>query len=198
MATNPYLAQLQALLPPGAAWPRDREATLTKLLEAVADELAKVNGRADRLVAEADPRSTLELLVDWERVAGLPDSCTGGAATLQERRDELVARLTAVGGQSPGYYIGVAATVGYAIAIEEFKPFVAGIGQCSVDTLNGGHAVRFHWRVAVPDPRLTYFRTGESQAGDKLLAVDRAEDLECLLSRLKPAHGNLVFNYTGV
>ena len=38
--SDAYLAQLQALLPPGRAWPREPDAVLTKLLHAFADALA--------------------------------------------------------------------------------------------------------------------------------------------------------------
>ena len=39
--SDDYLRVLQALLPPGAAWPRDPDATLTKVLAAWADDLAQ-------------------------------------------------------------------------------------------------------------------------------------------------------------
>jgi uncharacterized protein YmfQ (DUF2313 family) len=70
-----YLRQLQALLPPGPAWPKNDDATLTRLFGALASELARVDGRAWQLLEEADPRTTAELFLDWERVAGLPDAC---------------------------------------------------------------------------------------------------------------------------
>jgi uncharacterized protein YmfQ (DUF2313 family) len=70
-----YLQQLQALLPRGLAWPRAVDAHLTKLLSAFSLEFARVDQRVDDLLDEADPRSTLELLPEWERMAGLPDPC---------------------------------------------------------------------------------------------------------------------------
>ena len=41
------------------------------------------------LIDESDPRSTLEMLNDWERAFGLPDSCTDAADTLAERQNAL-------------------------------------------------------------------------------------------------------------
>lgn len=43
----------------------------------------------------------------------------------------------------------------------------------------------------------TRFRTGASQASDRLGKIARAEDLECLLARLKPAQSNLHLIYEG-
>lgn len=197
LTASDYLGQLQALLPHGPAWTADNEAAVTKQLGAIAAEFARVDARARRLVDEADPRSTFELLPDWERVCGLPDSCSAElAATLQERRAEVVSRLTAQGGASLAYFIGLAAAMGYAIEIDEFRPFVAGWSRCGA-RLNGDHAVRYQWRVRVSGPRYTPFRTGASQAGDRLGKIVQAEDLECKLKRLKPAHTNLIFAYEG-
>lgn len=192
-----YLAQLQALLPTGAAWSREPDAALTALLKALADEFARADLRTDQLIVEADPRSALELISDWERVTGLPDSCSGTlATTLQERRDAVVSRLTAIGGASRAYFIAVADRLGYAVEIDEFRPFIAGINRCG-DLLGGGHAVRHTWRVRVTGPRYTAFRAGVSQCGDLLGEIDRADDLECMLQRLKPAHTRLIVSYSG-
>ena len=192
-----YLSQLQALLPQGPAWPRDAGATLTKLLNAWADELARVDGRAAQLLEEADPRTTLELLPDWERVAGLPDPCGASiASTLAERRAALVDRITAKGGASKPYFQGIAERLGYQVEIARFRPFICGLSRCG-DPLNGAPSVRHYWRVRVVGPRVTLFRTGASQVGDRLGKITRATDLECLLTRLAPAHTTVIVAYEG-
>lgn len=192
-----YRSQLQALLPPGDAWPRAADATLTKLLDAIAEELARTNSRALQAVDESDARMALELLADWERVCGLPDSCSAIlATTLQERRSTVVAKLTALGGASRAYFIALAAGMGYTVEIDEFRPFITGLSRCG-DILGGGHSVRYQWRVRVPSARYTPFRAGGSQCGDLLGKITRAEDLECKLKRLKPAHTHLIFSYEG-
>lgn len=191
-----YRAQLQALLPPGSAWPRHGSATVTRLLDAFAAEFARLDSRGMTAIDEADGRLTLELLADWERVCGLPDTCTGLATTLQERRAAVVEKLTAQGGASPAYFTALAAAMGYTVEIDEFRPFLTGLNRCG-DRLGGGHAVRYQWRVRVTGPRYTPFRTGASQCGDLLGKIARAEDLECKLRRLKPAHTNLTVSYEG-
>lgn len=188
---------LQALLPSGLPWPRSSSAALTKLLAALGAEMDRVDARGMDLIGEIDPRSTLELLADWERVCGLPDACSAEmATTLQERRAGLVEKLTSVGGSSKAYFIALADAMGYAIEIDEFRPFVAGVGRCG-DALGGGHAVRHQWRVRVTGARYTAFRAGASQCGDLLGKIVRAEDLECKFKRLKPAHTHLIVSYEG-
>ena len=193
-----YLEKLQGLLPLGDAWPRDPEAVLTKLLRAWAEAFRSADERGDDLLQEADPRSALELLTDWERAAGLPNPCLTIADTLQERRIVLVSRLTEIGGQSREFFAGLAASIGYdGISIEEFRPFICALGRCG-DSLGGTPGVRFYWRVAVPGPRTTLFLSGASRCGDRLAEFDRASDLECLLERLKPAQTRLIFAYEGI
>lgn len=187
------------MLPPGRLWNALRQSgsLADELLAAQAEEFARVDGRAEDLLDEADPRATLELLPEWEAWAGLPDICTGGMSTLQERREALVQKLTSGGGQSRAYFVSLAATLGYTITIDEFRPFICGKSRCG-DQLNGGAEARFYWRVTVPNAKLIRFTCGVSRCGDSLGKIDRAAPLECVLQRLKPAHTEIIFNYSGV
>jgi uncharacterized protein YmfQ (DUF2313 family) len=60
---------------------------------------------------------------------------------------------------------------------------------------------RFYWQVHVGNVRLTWFRTGGGggQTGiDPHLKIATALDLECLLNRWKPAHTQIIFDYSGL
>ena len=193
--TSVYLTQIQALLPVGGAWPRDAGATLTSLLTAVADEMARIHNRSADLVEESDPRGAVELIQDWETETGLPDACMAEVATvLQERRAAVHAKLTGRGGQSPAFYIGVAAALGFDITITEFRPFRAGMNAAgdAVRGFNWWHA----WRVNAPETTIVSFRAGSSAAGEPLRTWGN-ELLECAISRLKPAHTIVIFAYGG-
>lgn len=188
-----YLAQLQALLPQGFAWPRQADAALTQLLLAWAGELARVDGRAADLVEEADPRTTAELLADWERVAGLPDPCVAALGinqTTAQRRAALVAKLTTIGGQSAAYYIALAARLGYTITITEYKTFTV---RSKVNDPLNDLPWRFVFTVNAPLNTVRRF-TVRSAVNDPLAAWGN-ELLECVISRLKPAHTHVLFAY---
>lgn len=194
LTATDYLRQLQALLPPGPAWPKDDAATLTHLLSALAAELARVDGQALTLVEEADPRTVAELFADWERVAGLPDACAqafGGDQTLAQRRAALVGRLTTLGGQSPAYYIGVAAALGYAITITEFRAHTV---NDDVDSSLYSEAWSFAWQVNAALNNITEL-TVDGTVDDPLAAWGNSL-LECVINRLKPAHTTVLFSYT--
>lgn len=190
-----YLRQMQALLPPGPAWPKDDDALLTRMLGALAAELARVDGRVRQLVDEDDPRMAAELLLDWERVAGLPDTCvalSGQTQSIAQRRAALVARLTMLGGQSKAYFIALAASLGYTITITEFRPFRAGQSRSGDPVATNW---QFAWQVNAPLNTVTPFRAGNAVAGDPINSWGN-KLLECVISRFKPAHTTVIFVYS--
>ncbi len=202
MTAEDYLADLQALAPPGMAIPRHPDAMLTKLFLAMADMLAIADAAANSLYDEADPRTTYQLLPDWERVAGLPDPILVEAAAadgispgMDERHAWLVSRLTAVGGQSAAYFIALAASLGVAITIDEFVPFGCGLGMVGRDQIGSDDTIFVQWQVNMPSPPVYYFHVGASQVGDPL-GYSRPGVVEQLFRRYRPAHSTLVFNYT--
>ncbi|MEJ1402586.1 MAG: putative phage tail protein [Candidatus Sedimenticola sp. (ex Thyasira tokunagai)] len=192
MTAEHYLTQLQALLPQGIAWTREPDANLTRLLTALAEELARVDGRVDDLFKEMDPRTAYELLSDWEQLAGLPDSCTTTADTTAERRAVLHAKLTNIGGQSRQFFIDLATSLGYVITISEFQPFQAGsLAGEQITNDDWIHA----WQINAPETTITQLTAGGA-AGDPLRDWGN-EILECAITRLAPAHTTPLFAYGG-
>lgn len=172
-----YVSQLKALLPPGAAWPRDIGTNLHRFLEGLAAEPARIHDRVEDFLAEADPTRAVEMLPEWEAAWGLPDACTGQLATLGERRAALLSRLAAIGDQRPKYFIALAARVGYTVTITE--------------NVNGDPTV---WRVNAPAVSVRWFRAGQNRAGDRIRTWGN-ELLECTILAANPAHLTVLFGY---
>jgi len=217
--THAFLAKL----PLGEIWPRTRGSTLYKVargLMGVVERWAVRTGRY--LISEAFPPTSFDLLPDWERVLGLPEPCLTAAQTLAERRAAVREKLQRrPGGQSRPYFIDIARRLGYhveepsphalpaelphvvgrqnRVTIREFRPFMFGVSSLGNPTWRfAPPRMRYVWIVTVPGERLTWFRFGQSRLGqDPHLTIRRAEDLECILHKLKPAHTNLIFSYTG-
>ncbi|MGN7832671.1 YmfQ family protein [Pseudoxanthomonas sp. 22568] len=195
MTGRDYLRQLQALLPLGKAWTRAPGALLSRVLEGLAQEFARIEARAESVMDEADPRTTLELLPDWERTAGLPDNCSGELRpTLLGRRQDLVSKLNAVGGQTPAYFIEIAKALGYAIEIQEYHPFRVGHSAVN-EPINDGRWAHV-WAVIAPNVTQTFWTVGQSSVAEPLSRWGN-QSLECRLNELKPAHSVLIFIYTG-
>lgn len=194
-ATNQdYEGAFQELLPPGAAWPRDPETTFAALARALAPTPRRAHNRAADLEEEADPRSAVELLGDWERVCGLPDPCSFFlAGTLAERRAAVVGRLAGHGGQSRRFYIELAASLGFPVTITEFRPFLAGAGAAGDPACD--ESWRHAWQVNAPETTIREFTAG-SGAGEPLRTWGNFI-LECRITRAKPAHTLVQFTYGG-
>jgi uncharacterized protein YmfQ (DUF2313 family) len=208
-----YGSALLAMKPTGPAWPRDLDKALARFCQATGGIWGgRVEPRsADLLFVESDPRKTVELLPEWETAFGLPDPCAPEPGTVGERQAALVTQMTMIGGQSRNFFIGVGARIGYTITeIREWSPFMVGVSQVG-DTRKTGTAgeqfrweigapeMRFYWSIRVGATKLTWFRCGAGECGvDHHLEFATADDLECLFQRYKPAHTEVLFDYTGL
>lgn len=192
LSADDYREQLIALLPSGAAWVAEPITTLYKLLYGLAEEPARVDSRANDLINEVDPRTTTELLADWERVLGLPEICAPDDHTTEERRAGVVTKLNAIGGQTPQYFIDLAETFGFTVTITEFRPFTAG---SDVGTPLYGDAWAYYFQVNAPLNTISEFKVGQSTAGDPLRSWGN-ECLEYLFEKYKPAHTGVIFAYS--
>lgn len=188
-----YLAALQALLPRGRVWPRDPSTVQASVLTGLTPTYERQNARANQLLVDAFPVSTIELLPEWEESLGLPDPCARASPTIAARRAQVVARLEAQGGQSAAYFIALALSLGYVITITEFSPARVGIARAG-QPLNGvdwAHA----WQVNAALHTVVRAQVGVSQAGEPLAYWNNAV-LECELRAVMPAHTVVIFSYT--
>lgn len=191
MDVNAYARQLKQLLPTGAAWTVDSDSVLSKFILGLAEELARVDARAGTLMDETDPRTCFETFLQWEAAFGLPDSCVGAGQTDAQRRAALIARVTGLGGQTAAYYVAVAAALGYTVTITEFSPFDV---EDTVDDPLIGDEWAYAWQVNGPLNTVVEFTTDDG--ADEPLAQWSNVPLECVLTRLKPAHTYILFSYS--
>jgi uncharacterized protein YmfQ (DUF2313 family) len=202
-----YARVLRQLLPTGPAWIIEPDDVRAKALLAMAEELARLDARGDQLIEEMDPRTTLELLGEWERAVGLPDDVvTEIPATITERRIAVLQKLTASGGQSRQYFIDLAATSGFNVTITEYFKDVAaarcGTMRCGLFRVYSTDAA-FVWQVNVDlsSPGLAgglqpsvWFRCGIWRCGERLRSWN-GPILEDIIRRYAPAHTTVLFVY---
>ncbi len=166
MSPAHYLQQLQALLPLGRAWPRDPDAVLTRRLQALADELARVDARAAAALDEVIPDHAAERLPEWEVLTGVSG------------REAVLAQLSAQGGSTETYFIELTDVLGLAITIDDdltgYQPNFTCVSPCNA-ALQGFNK-RFWWQVTVA-------------------AAGPQPALEALFIKLKPAHTRVTFFY---
>lgn len=192
-----YRKALTKLFPRGKAWEslESPDTNLYKLLESYSTEICRIDDRAKALIEEVDPRTTVELLTDWERLLGLPDECDNVVdPTQQERRNRVLQVLTTRGGQNEQFYKDMASNFGIdaeLISAEDQPPFTA--GSRAGDRLTNG-LWRYAFTVVSPADFLIKFRAGQGSAGDPLVKVGN-DTLQCLIEKHKPAHTIALFSF---
>ncbi|CAB3779425.1 hypothetical protein LMG28688_00838 [Paraburkholderia caffeinitolerans] len=192
-SANDFALALQALMPIGKVWPRDADALQSQVFNGLAAVYERSSERAQNLISDAFPASTVELLPEWESTLGLPDPCAGTSPTIQQRRNQVVARFANSGGQSAAYYINFSLNLGYTVTVRQYAPFRCGQSRCG-DSL-GGVDWFYTWAIHAPLNTVTRFRAGSSTAGEAL-ATWNNKVLECELSSVSPAHTYLLFQYS--
>src|SRR5690348_5922387 len=180
-----YAQALQALMPPGKVWPRDPDSVQAQVLASLAPSFQRSGQAGLNLLADAFPATAQYLLPEWEASLGLPDPCAGESPTLQNRRQQVVARLTGQGGQSISYFVTYAALLGYTVTVTQYAPFRCGQSRCG-DQL-GGPEWSFTWAINAPLETVTYFRAGISTCGEPLESWGNSV-LQCEMDAIKPAH----------
>ncbi|MFX2607076.1 YmfQ family protein [Enterobacter mori] len=180
------------LLPPSSYDPNGKY--LSAELQAEANLMDDVKASAARVLASVTPFFSSETLADWERVYAVPRRA---GATLQERRQNVLAKMAATGGLSIPYFINLAASMGYTITITEPDAFRVGVNRCGDRLMI--KEVMWVWVVNVwgSQTPVYRFRVGASAAGEPLTAFGESL-LETTFQELKPAFTECVFTYQDV
>ena len=156
-----YAAVLAALRPRGAVWPQDPSSVQEQVLAALAPTAERVDAAAQALLVDSFPATAVGLLPEWEASLGLTQNDEG--QPLDIRQGNVVAALTAVGGQSQRVMIDAAAALGATITIQTHAPFRCGFNGCG-DPI-GGEAWCFAWSIHILE------NTGSLSSGELLADI---------------------------
>jgi uncharacterized protein YmfQ (DUF2313 family) len=178
-SNDSYAEALENLLPRGPAWVFATTSEMYALLRGLSYSYLRAYQRGLDLLEEFDPRTTVDMLEDWERVLELPGTNPNPPTSLENRRGAVLAKLRGYGDPTPAYYTALAEAIGYYITIisTPYDPFVAG-------SLTGLPLTSDEW-VYVWD---VYCWEAE-------LTVDNTPWLEWTLDSLKPDHTLAVYRY---
>lgn len=139
------LPQVLALAPRGPAWGTDEAGDgrgaspiMRRFWQALAAWSARNNALEFDLATQVFPSAIGFSLPDWETELGLPDTCFVGGSGVAARIAAVRARFGAQGGQSPAYFICLAAAVGYDITITEPTQFLVDMSALAETGLSEG------------------------------------------------------------
>lgn len=197
-SADDYTSALRSLLPRGRVWPTDAGTEQAQVVACLAQSMGRLDSDAIGLIADLFPASTTNFVAEWESALGLPDPCLGPNPTLDQQRDQIVARFVGAGGQSAQRFIDYAMQLGFVVTVTCFAPFRTGrsrVGQ----PLNGADWA-FAWKITIVSGATSNdhaaFRVGQNHAGDPLSSSSSAVTaLECELRKIAPAHTVLFFSF---
>jgi len=198
------------LLPPGKVWRPSDQPVLDALIESLALELCRADDKFNDMLRDIDPSTTVDLLDDWERILGLPDECTPDGLTDDQRRIQVVQKLTNVGGISKTFYEFLMTQLGFPTAtVNDYLDFQVGRGKAGdplsnyfLETLEVGETIgvqlrvegwRYYFNAHLPATAAEVFEVGDT-VGNPLRDFSN-ELIECTLKKLKPAHTAVFFTF---
>lgn len=143
LVTDDYCNVLVQLLPQGRIWNLKAEGTLRSLLCALGVEPSRIEKRVADLIEESDPRTTQEMLEQWE---ALFDLSPADGATLSERQQQLAAAVTRRGSDSEPFFLDLAAQLGFPNAeiVRWHDPFTA-VSPCTHGLYGADGGWTYHW-----------------------------------------------------
>lgn len=199
---------LYALLPVGAAWQTPdavafkESSRLGGFLRSFAGAISETYRRLYRLSLESSGWSLSDSLTDWEIDHSLPDPCIDGSTDSAIRHQMLMAKIRSMGIITPADFVALAASVGFAVTIEEPQPFRFGDSELIDDghelagSLAEGGAIEYFWIVSISGQPHFEFEFGVSECGtDRLTDWIEALVVECLFRRYAPAWTRPLFIY---
>lgn len=154
---------LASHFPVGRVWSKkfDPNSVLGKIIRGLAYEWFLIESFFRNVIDEMDVNTSLELLSDWETSVGLPDNTMTIGATLLQRREYVIARLTNFGGiQTAAQYEAAAAVLGFIVTV---TPGYTGgdpkinANSITITVLTGGAGVSFPLPFPLP------FSTGSEE-----------------------------------
>ncbi len=192
-SVSEYTSALNGLLPTGLAWTRNPDSVMSATIRAIARSYHRVDQEAHTLLEGGFPATATIMLPEWEKSLGLPDDCAiGEIDSISLRQKSVISKLLRTGGQSSGYFIDLAAELGFSITITEFSQARAGMSACGA-AINGDEWP-FVWRINSPATTINYAVAGGSYCGDPLRSWGNKK-LECQFQKISPSHTILQFGY---
>lgn len=200
--------------PLGPAWLAFRTPgkTFARIWQSLARSLDDIDVAMCRLAQELDPRSTQELIGEWETAVGLPDLCLPTAATLDERRAWVLWRLAKRRWTTAQDWMDLAALFGMEIAVTPgwYVQRPALFGDLTPPFAEFEFPLRFdlfpklgRFRVYIDVVNVSYagFEYGSLGANADVgfpipfgAQDERFDLLKCIIDRVRPANVVVIWN----
>jgi len=186
-----YTDSLANYLPGGILFASKRisDSNFRKLLRGMAGELFRVNGLLKEYSEQIIPDQTVKFISEWEKTLGIPDDCFSGSGDLDDRRRDVLVKLSALGVQTQQDFIDLALLFGIEVQITS-----------GTETAMFPITFPFLFFNSLKEARFTIVITFTVAASERfeytfpiLFGGEEIGILECLFGKLKPANCKIIF-----
>lgn len=167
---------------------------LYKLLQSSSLEFGRITSKLNEMICQYDVTVTTEYIEEYEQMLGIPDNCFTNTETIERRRQQIEAKLRAIGTQTCQDLIDVIAILGVTIECEtgfQCGIFPADFPWCfSGGSFEASHLLYITF-VGFNDSNLfpvdfPWFFSGSSYI----------ERIKCFIESLVPANVRVVFRFS--
>jgi len=189
-----YAVAMKSLLPQGRVWQINEGSSQAAVIDGLALTTQRSDSAAISLIQGAFPATADQLISEWNQTLGIIDPCFGAPTSSFTNQQQIVAKLSATGGQSPQYFIDLALSLGYVIKITQYtyhsvmKPVTAALSSKD-------WALTWQVDFAVAN---SYTASVEQSVGSPIGSGGYPANMQaviCILNKYKPAHTNLIFKF---
>tara|TARA_R110000787_G_scaffold219223_1_gene327962 strand:+ start:129 stop:731 length:603 start_codon:yes stop_codon:yes gene_type:complete len=164
---------------------------LKKVLLGLANEFVRFKDNANFIYNEYDPRYTTSLISDWEAQVGIPDDCFTNTGTIEERRSNVMLKLTGINATTSDQFKNIASVLGFNINVktgveENTIPVTLPFFLLAESEQPFTIVIEFVGVEEPPTiPKTIPFTIGSS----------KSELIRCLFEKIKPSHTKILFKY---
>jgi uncharacterized protein YmfQ (DUF2313 family) len=168
------------------------DSTLRKILLGLASEWLNFRNKINEVVNEYNPQKTTALIQEWEEFVGIPDSCIPVASTIEQRRLNVLLKLSGINVTTEKQFKNVASILGYNIEVSN---------GVSTSTFPLTLPFLLISEASAPFTIVITLPSSIQPSGFPLtfpftLTSQQPAILDCLFNKLKPANTQLFFRYS--
>lgn len=165
---------------------------LRKYLRSVATELARYHTVLEETATEHHINETQNLINEWESAMGIPGTCFNNTGTLEQRRRNVLLKLTGLHGSTAEDFINLAKTLGYTILVEPARYHGMFPAAFPVYFYDAGKTVQFTIIITLPpDENIDSFPL---EFPFKFMKPSNSL-LQCIFNRMRPANVNIHYRF---
>lgn len=186
-----HLDSISQYLPSGKMWEAKNihDSNFRQLLTGLSSELFTSQGYLTDFEQEVFPDETNLFLSEWEKSLGLPDKCLKIADNNNDRRRDIIVKLTKMAVQTADDFVVLAAMYGLIATVQPAIEVISFPVSFPIPLFNSARDARYTIYVNISNAQNDFFTYAFPVVfGNSIQSI-----VECLFNRVKPTNTQIIF-----